>query len=64
MKCWEKRQTELYHSLYQMAHSSQNPLTLPTTLIIFSLARLANMPAANPDTTHQSTVEVESLHTP
>ena len=44
------------HSLNQMAHSSQNRLLLPTALMIYSLARLANfdMPATNADTTHPS----------
>ena len=43
-KMWKRRKKgELHHSLNQMAHSSQNPLILPTTLMIFSLARLANL---------------------
>ena len=39
----EKRQTLLHCSVNQMAHSSQNPLILPNTLIIFSFLRLANL---------------------
>ena len=31
----DKRQTPLHHSLNQMAHSSQNQLILPPTLMIF-----------------------------
>lgn len=43
MKIWAKRQTPLHHSLNQIAHSSQNPPVLPTTLMNFSLARIANL---------------------
>jgi hypothetical protein len=49
MKFGEKRQTQLHHSLNQMAHSSQNRLILPTTSKIRD-----DMPAKNTDTTHPS----------
>jgi hypothetical protein len=36
----KKRQTRLHHSLNQMAHSSQNQLILPITLMIFFIGKI------------------------
>ena len=59
---WAKRQTQLHHSLKQMAHSSQNPLILPTTLMIFFIGKISkfrhDMPATNTDTTHPSIADL------
>ena len=40
---WHFGQKGNHYSLNQLAHSSQNPLTFPITLIMFSLARLTNL---------------------
>ena len=54
----EKRQTQLNHSLNQMANSSQNQLILPTTFMIFYMGKISkcwhDIPSTNDDTTHPS----------
>jgi hypothetical protein len=44
-------QTQLHPSLNQMALSLQNPLILPTTVMIFSLVRLASLGMTCPQQT-------------